>query len=67
MIIAENLRAAGRLHALDADVVFDGDRNSRQRPALPLFSISVGALQRPLAIDLEKRIERFVELLGCGD
>ena len=64
MIITENLRPTRRLHSLNAEVVLDGNRNSRQRTSASLFDV-LRTPPRPLAIDLEKRIERLIQPFGC--
>ncbi len=54
MIVAEDLRTAGCLHAADADIVFDGDRNARERTMIPTLLDLRRTLQRTFTIDLEK-------------
>src|SRR5258705_7508095 len=68
MIIAKDFRAAGSLHAAHAEVVFDGDRNSKQRKLGSFFGFALvdlfSTLQRAMAIDLQKCVQRFVECFG---
>ena len=68
MIIAEDARTARGLHPPHTDVVLNGNRHPREcllallvtTLARPLLNRR-DTLQRPLAIDLEKSIQRLIE------
>jgi hypothetical protein len=64
MIVPQNSRSARRLHSADADVVFDGNRNTCKRTVVAALLDLCGTLQRAIMVYLEKRIKRLIEPLG---
>ena len=63
MIVAENARATGRLHPAHTDIVFDGNRHTREHPLITALLDLLSPPHRPFAIDLEKSIQRLIEPL----
>ena len=63
-LAGEEARAAVELPALDRRVALDRDRHARERRGVAGLD-GVGLGQRPLAVDLDERVERRVERLDA--